>query len=958
MRAKTVFEQDAMDNCRFVTQQMCNSIAKNAKMSESVMHGMSHVLFDGMMGQAVVSNIKNLKSGTTICKSKLFFDAAYVRACAKESFAVVGGHVRWAWGDSSPQAGRDWFLSKELVAAVSKLLDLSAAMDSLVRSIRFGDQLSDDERHQCDMTLKNHLRIHMRTPQAKGEGHTGVEHLSSCFIFGCYLENLKLETGLEARLDEYASFTSDQGHESGIRSFRVSDLKSLLPPWLKDPRVESLELDVHDVDAHDQGNAVPPAPRERAVLENGLEIAGALHILSNLPKDLSSRLQHWKTHVEKLREFEAFLKYQSSREHFQATCPMTESESSLFDSWSHTLHMERWFEVFFFVRSFVPLAMVMRRAWDHRKYMEGLPVKAREDDHTRGHARKADPVKIARLLEDESFHGYNECVKFIGGLLSSIRFRLEACPCHRDIYSADFGKSGRSSRFKKRFGTPMSCPCGSCHAADLASGCMFEHFEEIANTTELKLGQRLADCCPGLSSDEKQMILADFVAAKLYILLGLRLKFDYWLRLPWLFAGLGNVDPTVRTRVANQCINVFNSMLQDGVPLKSMHPFIIKFLCPGSVLRSQVDAVARGEDMGLELRTEVARLKFIPVCERAAEAPHSLLKRGTQSKFTKPSHQSLAVRSPFIMQRLTNEPSFKSLMVECYGEVKNPNRLASAFGLDRHPEWQKLGRNADTDAKMRVLRTAFYRCDVLSHHLDLVHAKKDHAKSVLREMASLKKLYKKPAPIIAYDGILKKAGVDFFRDTAESYKMFTLRICDGGYIPSCGHLQSALDTSIIQKCKRLKTGVAEEVELLENDLEPDHGSDDESRKDSVLCFRVIHARPSNMRTVRLGCAVGGKVSLNDIAITVHPLLAPYTDDAVCVSFSPHIERGESVFICSDLELCSLGDLRSGLLKWRFSPLQYTVAGLVEGRTRPFIDAINLVRFGETNTSFSTSVYFV
>ena len=198
-----------------------------------------------------------------------------------------GGYSRWALGDSSPQAGRDWFQCKETIVKNSDLLKVAHAIDTLTsdyEAAAAGDRFAVADMRPHNNTLATCIKQHMKAPMAKGQGCSSVEHLASCFVQSCYLEVDNLDE-LHRVLREYVSFTSDLGTDSGIRSFRVSSAEDVLPEWLQCPKVE-LEPDL-TVQAQ---LPPPPPPALEPVLPTAIDVQGALHILSNLPKDIENKL--------------------------------------------------------------------------------------------------------------------------------------------------------------------------------------------------------------------------------------------------------------------------------------------------------------------------------------------------------------------------------------------------------------------------------------------------------------------------------------------------------------------------------------------------------------------------------------------------------------------------------------------------------------------------------------------
>lgn len=176
---------------------------------------------------------------SVIRSQRVCLDAAFAvfKARAfKSAWSCEGGVSRWSWADSSPQAGHDWFQCKEVHALNRDLPGLAAAVDRLIDEQEEGGELSEADRSACNRTIATTLHLHMKVPMAKGEGHSGTEHLASCFAMCNFWEAGSLE-GLERACAEHVSFTSDMGTDSGIRGFRVRSVADVLPRWLRDGAV-------------------------------------------------------------------------------------------------------------------------------------------------------------------------------------------------------------------------------------------------------------------------------------------------------------------------------------------------------------------------------------------------------------------------------------------------------------------------------------------------------------------------------------------------------------------------------------------------------------------------------------------------------------------------------------------------------------------------------------------------
>ena len=135
--------------------------------------------------------------------------------------------------------------------------------------------------------------------------------------------------------------TTDQGVEAAIQAFQVASAIEVLPPWVQEafanPDVMELGGDVSDNDLPEPQHYGPMYPEVGVsgtvpFLPNAIPIAGALHILSNLPKDVHEQLQHWPIFAKQLDTVQEFLKKRSYRERQQQTCLQGQSRERSWDT--------------------------------------------------------------------------------------------------------------------------------------------------------------------------------------------------------------------------------------------------------------------------------------------------------------------------------------------------------------------------------------------------------------------------------------------------------------------------------------------------------------------------------------------------------------------------------------------------------------------------------------------------
>jgi hypothetical protein len=603
----------------------------------------AEVLFPGLFTSSLPLRQPVVPGRNMVRSHKLCLDVAYLMLTGEQFRAAEqqGGMSRWSWADSSPQAGRDWFQCKEMHALNRDLPALLAAVDALIidQEQDTDSTMTSDEAQACNAVIAKALRIHMKVPAAKGEGHSGVEHLAGCWALINFWEAGSI-SGLERICSEHVSFTSDMGVDSAIRGFHVHAVADVLPTWLHDAPSESpfapaagqqllLQPDLGGEGDLPVASAAPafPAPPLRPLLEFAVEVPGSLHILTNLPKDLESRLHMWQAHMDKLKKLAPLLTVSYHRERLRATCLADDPEAEKqFLRFSATLYVQRWLEVYKFVSSAEPLIQTLVTRWNVHSYIHGFSSHKADQDKD-GHFR---PHEVRGVLDDPVFHAYNQLLMSIGRILRQLSSWLEACPCHGK-YVRECGKWRKAPRkWKKIFPNMVhpSCPLAGCRAPELAAGAVQDMLETVGDFCHADLLQKMPK---GLREEDRISVFRDFGLAKAYFLMGLHMKFDCWSRLPWCLAALGHWSRQARVAGARRALHLFDDSCAQGFDASKHHPLTNRLLTPGTKLRSQVEACLLDGALGPELQLEAAKLKFMPVAERAPYRPVHITVPGTHS---------------------------------------------------------------------------------------------------------------------------------------------------------------------------------------------------------------------------------------------------------------------------------------------------------------------------------------
>ena len=205
---------------------------------------------------------------------------------------------RYGWADSSPQCGRDWFISKHVLVRPGKVVAAARAANALVllRPGMPAGTLADLDaaraaaggaldRNALLQTVGSCIQLRVHPPMALGSGRSAAEHKASALLQALLLDVGSRVDRLVVVLGDFVSFCSDMGPEMRIPQLQVSDLRVLIPEWLLRSNI------TEDVDEGDVGAEPLPV---LALMPFTLNVPGALHICHNLSRDMEKRLGYWR----------------------------------------------------------------------------------------------------------------------------------------------------------------------------------------------------------------------------------------------------------------------------------------------------------------------------------------------------------------------------------------------------------------------------------------------------------------------------------------------------------------------------------------------------------------------------------------------------------------------------------------------------------------------------------------
>ena len=186
-----------------------------------------------------------------------------------------------------------------------------------------------------------------------------------------------------------------------------------------------------------------------------------------------------------------------------------------------------------------------------------------------------------------------------------------------------------------------------------------------------------------LSETEKAEILADFAAARAYMLFHLRLKFGHWGQLPWILLGLAHPDVEKARACMRRALQLYEASSK-----QNLHWWVLLLLVPGSTGHAQVVDFVNGRPLqSLPFLQRVAAMFFfVMVSERWIEGRHT-----RSSRVWKIANHSGA---RFLAFSLISKPLRKYLrafpakihdFATVCQRVRNAQEGCEVLGLSHHP---------------------------------------------------------------------------------------------------------------------------------------------------------------------------------------------------------------------------------------------------------------------------------
>ena len=486
----------------------------------------------------------------------------------------------------------------------------------------------------------------------------------------------------------------------------------LVPHWLC-----PISTDTADEDA-----SLPECPQ--TWLPEAVAVPGFMHIFHNLEASIDDSMVLFPKMWRLLKNTEKLLGDADYRKRCLVNLGLEATiYAAHFEGSPPKLYEQRWGYLYNYVQHARGPLLVLRQFWDFGKFK----------GKTSQSSFRFEADTLQEALESNLFFGYLDMLLLLHKAVQHLRAWTEGCECHGRV--AHLGGDGQDMYQK--------CPLRSLRAAEVACG----DLSQLMKTTfSLVEGQLLRCCRVPTSPDEWGQIVHDLKQGLAGVSAILALKLQCWQELPWIACGLAHYNE----QKAMYCCQAALQQWEKASPTQRQQcPSEVACLFSDAGFLHVLQQFASGELPRAELPDAVifriARLYFIPICERRVEGKHSVIKKRTGYHRAGPVAVSLALRHQEVIEEaLERDPrrSFVNLAT-CFSSARHVRAWAKRMGLLHLPTL----RNLENDKQKRSLTSAWisalipivYRCESSLQFQDMSAAQHFHERAAERDKVAVRK---------------------------------------------------------------------------------------------------------------------------------------------------------------------------------------------------------------------------
>ena len=837
------------------------------------------------------------------------------------------GPFRFGLADGSPAWGYEWLWAEH--TKVQSGDDLLTVFYSGRRFIEEMNQLQnempewpeniEDVPESLRQTLRDIAKCiehHVHTPVVMASGYMGLAHkLAGCLHM--FALGRPSEDQLISFVKSFVSWTSDFGTEVGFADFRTKSVRDLLPGWMTiDPLVPDMEVsddqppspnlepdmdegpanleseDLHspleeDMAGYESGTEHDDDDCEDAgsgfLFGTGFAVPALLHMIHNMCSDLHDTIKDFDYVWKLLKNCESLLAWKFRRERLITSCARGVARNladgaAMLRRFSSRLYEKRWRCVIIFITNLKKLFPFLRRVWDEKKFRDekdrdGKTYQEQEIDEAEGgkDAGQFDPSLMTDALNSGYFKIMIELYLLIEGVVWDLTEWGESCPCHYRWNGDNVRRRAKDRLMAELIGMKgySKCPFAGCNAPPMAAGKLLEILENLLDLAFSEL--LLSDGIAFAKAEDIELLHECFEHCKNHLLLYLRLKLNFWQKVPYIFIGMAHWD----LNIARRCAEVGRQQWQRCPEIKAHHRLTV-LMCYRYA--GQLDKFIQGASLASlsrDFQLVIATFMLIPIVERSIERKHALVKMALYSSHMKGSavHISLSNRLPILASLLERMPALMEALLECFDEARKHYKVAYPLGLDNHP----LITNLQASDKLKeahhsrktphnhnskytvLLRQLVYRADEWTPSVSLREEQNHHLRArAIGDAEGRRSMMQRwepgdDKPDLTYHTVAIHCALEHLKRTGDVRYIYSLP----QNIATVTSLNKALDATLSSRASDFEPG--------QQDITSFHKVDTENIHFRITTFHSL----SRAKTVSLSAPVQEKFNPHDLAITMY-----------------------------------------------------------------------------------------
>ena len=552
------------------------------------------------------------------------------------------------------------------------------------------------------------------------------------------------------------AITTDRGVEKGLVHVPSVNFGAVFPFFVS--QAQGFEVDGGDAHAArdiDDGQAEQaeqetysaPAdidPTDVLSLECALDVAGAMHALSNASKAMLTAMPNYESFFfPLLNALVRFLHAPWQRSRFCELCltgPL-EPLRGLFKTFSLTIVQWRWLTLTAVIPELLLRQNALEAAWSPD--LMGVKVQDAGNDNGEGEAAadRFAPMQwdlVHQAIKSREFWAWLHMLEVLTRILSYLESWFFDCPCHAEEVNLEdcllvlSGLTRQVEGVRKDLqARKHSCVFRGRRGPEIASGdllCVLDHMLAAANHRVTLV------VLPACDSESQGRIVADFEAAKQHLLFHLRVQFSSWSHLPRVLLGVHHLDEAKARQCAVSALTQWRNM--SDAQRGCAHKIAVKF-CKEGPLRQALVQFVRGQPLvGLpQLRLEVFRLALVNLCEMSVERMHAVTQSVLRSGSARSSMPTLSLGNRWneFLSAVQQPGQFAWMAAACQ-QSYHPLRAAPVFGIVEHPSLgpRRVAECQGNPSLLRLLgstmkysktvKNIVYRTDSALQHMDLSQA--------------------------------------------------------------------------------------------------------------------------------------------------------------------------------------------------------------------------------------------